>query len=300
LRSASFFCFHVSKPPLLPCVRRVCDLFRYGLATHPTLPYYATAAEDNTIRLWSAEPHQCLAGKVRLGHDRLSIQQIQMQSQQLSIICVVCAGGCNLALTAAGVVVRRGAVSSAVCPVIATRRCAPPRTTSTSLQTVRDTTAVLLSVMTATGMSCPVRNRCASNDALSSKTEVKRFVRLSFVVCCRQLDCGRAEDGGRAGASLEAHRARYYHREARTVRNPPSFFSTFPTMFVPSLPWQNDGIYIHICIAQKRRFCEDGVPCLSLRSSRACHDNQDLWFYGTSNEANGRCSSHCSSLGVRR
>ena len=37
-----------------------------------------------------------------------------MQSQQLSIICVVCAGGCNLALTAAGVVVRRGTVSSAV------------------------------------------------------------------------------------------------------------------------------------------------------------------------------------------
>ena len=73
----------------------------------------------------------------------------------------------------------------------------------------------------------PVRNRCASNDALSSKTEVKRLVRLSFVVCCRQLDCGRAEDGGRAGAGVEAHRARYCHREARTVRNPPSFFSTF-------------------------------------------------------------------------
>lgn len=34
-----------------------------GVATHPTLPYYATAADDNTVRLWSAEPHQCLAGK---------------------------------------------------------------------------------------------------------------------------------------------------------------------------------------------------------------------------------------------
>ena len=35
----------------------------HGVATHPTLPYYATAADDNTIRLWSADPHQCLAGK---------------------------------------------------------------------------------------------------------------------------------------------------------------------------------------------------------------------------------------------
>ncbi len=35
----------------------------YGVAAHPTLPYYATAGDDNTIRLWSADPHQCLAGK---------------------------------------------------------------------------------------------------------------------------------------------------------------------------------------------------------------------------------------------
>ena len=45
------------------CVRLYCVARRYGVATHPTLPYYATAAEDNTIRLWSAEPHQCVAGK---------------------------------------------------------------------------------------------------------------------------------------------------------------------------------------------------------------------------------------------
>ena len=35
----------------------------YGLATHPTLPYYVTSSDDSTIRLWSAESHQCLAGK---------------------------------------------------------------------------------------------------------------------------------------------------------------------------------------------------------------------------------------------
>ena len=39
------------------------DAAGQGLATHPTLPYFATAAEDKTIRLWSAKPHQCLAGK---------------------------------------------------------------------------------------------------------------------------------------------------------------------------------------------------------------------------------------------
>eukprot|EP01046_Picozoa_sp_COSAG06_P053371 COSAG06_NODE_9211_length_1957_cov_96.872982_2_plen_185_part_00 len=115
---------------------------------------------------------------------------------------------------------------------------------------------------------------------------------MPFIAFCR-----RAADGGRASAGVEAHRARHCHREARTVRKTPSFFSTFPTVLCLSRACRGKimaSIYTYILL-KKGVFAR--AVCLVFPCARPepVVTTRISGFMGHSNEANARCSSHCCS-----